>query len=655
MDATTQAMTLLLVEDSRADARLIEILLADTSTNIKIKHVSSMRAAVRAIVDDTYDITLLDLGLPDGFGLDNVVRIHTFAPTLPIIVMTGLDDAQTAEGARKHGASGYLVKGSVTTGAELLQHIQQALVQARATNNTLENEQERRGGIETDLGGEIISWGRDACAITGYSTEEMLGQRISKLIPESRQDEIALIDGRIRRGESLREFETLRLHRSGETREVSLYVSPRHNAQGDVIGTRTSIRDITELKRNRADALQLSAIVASTDDAIIATTLDGIVTHWNPGAQSTLGYSSDDMLGRAFFQIMPAQFVRRANTMLDAVRRGKTVPRVDAQLLHKQGHPIDVSISLSPIRDSNGGLLGAAILAADITDRKQAQLALEAANAEQAAANKELRETLAQLRKAQDQLVQAEKFASLGGLVAGVAHEINTPVGVGVTAASHLRRKLEEMQDTLASGSLKRSQLDEFVSQADQATHIILANLERAAKLIQSFKQVAVDQSSSEYRKFNLHQYLHEVLLSLRPKLKPTGVQVDVTCDPALTLNSLPGAYSQIVTNLVVNSLIHAYDTGDTGSIKITAQTTGQNLRLNYSDDGRGMTPEIKAQVFDPFFTTRRGQGGSGLGMNVVYNLITQKLGGTLELHSSPGRGMQLEMTLPLHRPKQPA
>ena len=647
MNTATANLNILLVEDSLADARLIQILLEEAQAPVSIEHVESMQAAVRAIADRRFDITLLDLGLPDGFGLDNIIRINTLAPELPIMIMTGLDDSQTAEAARNLGAKGYLVKGSIEDGAELLKHLQ------AATAGTADEQQAEASvvavssGIETDLSGIITAWNEEASQITGFSKEEILGHSISDLIPANRQDEIALIGGRIQRGQSLREFETVRLHRDGSEREVNLTVLPLTNAEGAIVGTRTLIRDITELKRDRADAMQLAAIVASTDDAIISTTLDGIITHWNPGAQANLGYSSAEMLGAALIDIVPDAFKDRAEAMILAARRGRTVPRFDGQLVHKLGHLVDFSISLSPIRDHAGGLMGAAILAGDITERKRAEAALEQEIDEHEAANKTLRETVTRLREAQDQLVQAEKLASLGGLVAGVAHEINTPVGVGVTAASHLRRKLEELREAMTAGSLKRSQLDDFVTHADQATRIILTNSKRASELIQSFKQVAVDQSSSEKRRFHLKQYLNEILLSLRPKLKPTGIDVQIECDEELVIESLPGAYSQIFTNLVINSLTHAYGPGDQGIIRIVATLEGKELKIEYVDDGLGMTPEVKAHVFDPFFTTKRGQGGSGLGMHILYNLITQKLGGSLQLSSSPGEGMSLNIVLP--------
>jgi signal transduction histidine kinase len=285
----------------------------------------------------------------------------------------------------------------------------------------------------------------------------------------------------------------------------------------------------------------------------------------------------------------------------------------------------------------------------DSRDRalEQARAELEARVDETARANSELQRTLERLRQTQEQLVQTEKMASLGGLVAGIAHEINTPIGIGVTAASTLRAKTDALNREYEANSLTHSGLKRYVDLANQSTDIILSNLNRASELIQSFKQVAVDQSSSERRRFAVKPYLSEILLSLRPKLKKTRLRVEVHCDDRLEINSYPGALAQILTNLVMNSVIHAYDPDQSGTLSISVEPLGDRIRLRYSDDGKGMPPEHVGRVFDPFFTTKRGAGGSGLGMHIVFNLVTQQLGGTVTLHSELGKGTTVEIVMP--------
>jgi signal transduction histidine kinase len=232
--------------------------------------------------------------------------------------------------------------------------------------------------------------------------------------------------------------------------------------------------------------------------------------------------------------------------------------------------------------------------------------------------------------------------------VAGIAHEINTPIGIGVTAASLLLEKTTAFSQQFENGTMKRSELGNFLDLAQQSAQMTFTNLNRAAELIQSFKRVAVDQSSESRRVFNLAAYLDEVLLQLSPKLQATSHRVEVKGDRALTLNSYPGAFSQIVTNLVLNSLLHAYEPGDSGHIFLSFAQTQNALCFEYADDGCGIPPEHLSKIFEPFFTTKRGQGGSGLGLHIVYNLVTQKLGGTIQCQSQLGRGTKFAIELPL-------
>lgn len=268
--------------------------------------------------------------------------------------------------------------------------------------------------------------------------------------------------------------------------------------------------------------------------------------------------------------------------------------------------------------------------------------------ADLAVANRDLQEALEGLRRTQSQLVQSEKMAALGGLVAGVAHEINTPVGVGVTAASLLDQKTRDIQALFRGGAMKRSDLNDYLEVAGEATGMVLGNLQRASDLIRSFKRVAVDQSSEESRTFKVKEYIQEILLSLRPNLKKTRHTVEVNCAEDLEITSFPGAFSQILTNFVMNSLTHAFAEGDQGRMTIAVSADRGVLTLAYADNGKGMEPESLAKVFEPFFTTSRSKGGTGLGMSIVYNIVTQTLGGTIYCASAPGQGTAFTITMPL-------
>jgi signal transduction histidine kinase/ligand-binding sensor domain-containing protein len=261
--------------------------------------------------------------------------------------------------------------------------------------------------------------------------------------------------------------------------------------------------------------------------------------------------------------------------------------------------------------------------------------------------NKELNRTLDQLKQTQRQLVASEKMASLGNLVAGVAHEINTPLGIGVTAASHLRSESERLLRNLEANRLSKSDLQEFAGVAVESSDLVLKNLDRASKLVRSFKLVAVDQSSEERRLVPMRAYIEEVVFTLKPRLKRTQHQLRVTGSPDIVLQTYPGSVSQIFLNLITNSLTHAFGDHEEGTIEIEITETPAAVVIYYSDSGVGMEESVRDRVFEPFFTTKRGQGGSGLGMHIVYNVVTQLMRGEISCESTPGKGVRFTITLP--------
>jgi len=254
---------------------------------------------------------------------------------------------------------------------------------------------------------------------------------------------------------------------------------------------------------------------------------------------------------------------------------------------------------------------------------------------------------LRELQETQSQLVESEKMASLGSLVAGISHEINTPLGVAKTSASHVEDELTKMMGEFTAGTLTKNHMKHFIDQFEDGLHLLTANLNRASELMTSFKQVSADQSHDEIRAFNLKEYLDETLYTLKPNLKRYHVAVTLDCNDDLFIESFPGAFSQIITNLIMNSLLHAYSQEDQGNIQITIVDEVEQYSLIYRDDGCGMPEEVRRKIFDPFFTTKRGSGGTGLGMHIIYNLVTIKLQGSIEVQSKLGHGTTFSMTLP--------
>ncbi|RDH81558.1 MAG: hypothetical protein DIZ80_15900 [endosymbiont of Galathealinum brachiosum] len=264
--------------------------------------------------------------------------------------------------------------------------------------------------------------------------------------------------------------------------------------------------------------------------------------------------------------------------------------------------------------------------------------------------NRNLVDSIENLNNTRDQLVQNEKMASLGELVAGVAHEINTPVGIGVTAASHLQDSVHVFSKKFENGKITKTEFSDFLHDANEGSNILLRNLERAAKLIRSFKQIAVDQTSEDRRCFNIKETIEETLLSLHPKIKVTKIKTHLECPDDLEIDSFPGSYSQVMSNLITNSLIHGFNNGDEGNINITILKIDNHIQITYCDDGFGISDENRKKAFDPFFTTRRGRGGSGLGLHLVYNIITQQLKGEISI-SNIKTGLCFDIKLPVISP----
>jgi len=268
-------------------------------------------------------------------------------------------------------------------------------------------------------------------------------------------------------------------------------------------------------------------------------------------------------------------------------------------------------------------------------------------------ASSQLRQTLERLRRAQQELVNSEKLASLGSLVAGVAHELNTPLGNGVLLASSLQDQVREFSGHLQAGTIQRRTMSEFCSQATDTCNLLEQSLERSVEIVGHFKQVAVDQSSDRRRSFYLDAAIEDICGTLQPQFRATPHRLIVTVEPELTLEGYPGTLGQILNNLVLNALQHGLESHPGGEVRVEAGAMpGQRIRLTVSDNGKGIPIQDRSQIFDPFFTTRLGAGGSGLGLYIVHNLVTGVLGGTLTVDSSP-RGTAFQLVFPAKAPQR--
>lgn len=333
------------------------------------------------------------------------------------------------------------------------------------------------------------------------------------------------------------------------------------------------------------------------------------------GPEDVMGKTRRDLVARSSMGDNPDQWTEHFAD-LDAHR-----PFRDFQYLMrgKGGCEVFIRVNGTPHYDENGDFIGYRGTGANVTE----------------------------IVAAEGELIRSEKLAALGRLVAGIAHEINTPVGTCLTASTLLAEQTNELRNRYEADDLAEEDLESFLENAKEINQSLINNLHRAAALVRSFKQVAVDQSSEQRRQFQLCGYIDEILLSLQPRLKRTNHVVQVSCPDSIELDSYPGALSQVLTNLIINAMVHGFDGIDQGTISIICMCNDHRVQIIFSDDGQGIPPDILRKIFDPFFTTRRGRGGSGLGLHLVHNLVTSTLGGRIDVQSGLGVGTTFILLLP--------
>ena len=560
--------------------------------------------------------------------------------------------------------------------------------------------------VEEDM--TISLSNKEFSKLTGYTSEEINGKMKWTDFIADEDDLLRMKEyhrlRRINPGAVPSSYECKLKERHGGIRDIVISVVK----MPDTTQSLSALLDITKRKKAeealRQSEITYRTIFENTGTATIIVEADTTISLANSEFCYWSGYSKEDLEGKMSWLL----FVRGDSGEIALKhhherRAGKSLApgRYELSVYDRAGNPKNILLTVAMINE-NQSVIGMV----DITERLQAEeevrrlnadlelkvelrtqdltaanqelismnqelqalnSELEAANdalfreinerkkieEELAAANSELSNTISQLQAAQTSLIWAEKMASLGRLVAGVAHEINTPVGVGVTAATNLQQITNEFAQIFAQDQLTRQHLQDYLDDCQTALSIITPNLYRASQLIRSFKEVSVDQTSETRRKFVVKSYLDEILLSLHPKLKKTSHVISIDCDETLEIDSYPGAFAQILTNLIMNSLIHAYNPEDMGQLHIKVRKNQDSLQLDYSDDGKGIEPESLSKIFDPFFTTDREHGGTGLGLSIVYNIVTMQLSGTIECSSQPGQGTTFRISVPLSDHKE--
>lgn len=375
-------------------------------------------------------------------------------------------------------------------------------------------------------------------------------------------------------------------------------------------------------------------------------------TWFSAGAEGKLSTTPHQFIGKCRWEL-PLQFVSAEEIARHRAQLLEHLPfrAFEYALITVSGIPVWYSVSGNPVFSEQKQFLGYRGIGRNIDARKQAERALRESQASLAERNRELAQTLDALHHTQAELVHSAKLASLGALVAGVAHELNTPVGNALMAVTTLAEYQRDFERNLASG-ISRSALQTYMQTAHAASDLLERNLNRTAELIHNFKQVAVDQASEQRRSFDLAQVLREIIQAMDPMLRNASCVVLNQVPEGIGMDSFPGPLGQVLINLIDNSLKHAFEGRVQGRIRIRAQLiSASRLSLEFADDGVGIAEEHIARVFDPFFTTKLGQGGSGLGLNIVHNIVTRVLGGQIEVHSESGQGARFRLELPLLAP----
>jgi len=417
------------------------------------------------------------------------------------------------------------------------------------------------------------------------------------------------------------------------------------------------IYDITERKRAeealRTSEAFLEAVIEHSPHSMWVSDDRGVLIRMNQACRDMLHLADEDLVGK--YNIFEDSIVEQQGAMPLVKRvfeQGEKVwftIRYDSsqlRLLQSRGvTQVILEVTISPVLDAQKRVIHAIVQHINITERKRAEDELERHREH---LEELVTERTAELRQAMQQLVQAEKLAALGQLVAGMAHELNTPLGNARVVASSLGTEVRNFAAAVDAGALRRSQVATFLERSREGVELLERNAARAADLISNFKQVAVDQVSARRRRFDLRQTVEELLVTLQPQLKRTAHRIELDIPRELELDSYPGPLEQVLANLIGNSLAHGFAGIEAGLIRVrAAPLDGDRVQIDYTDDGVGIPEGILHRIFEPFFTTRLGQGGSGLGLYIVYNLVTGVLGGTIRGFSDAGKGVAFVLILP--------
>jgi PAS domain S-box-containing protein len=459
--------------------------------------------------------------------------------------------------------------------------------------------------ISKDLNGIIMSWNQAATRLFGYLPDEIIGRSILQLIPPELHHEEDEILRKLKAGERIEHYETVRIGKRGEKIAVSVTISPIKDETGRVIGGSKIARDISSRKKNDEIRFRLAAIVDSADDAIISKDLNGVVTSWNEGACRMFGYTADEMIGQSILRLIPEALQYEEEQILRTLRAGDRVDHYETTRRKKNGDPIEVSITISPIRDQDGQVIGASKIARDISDRKRIERLL----------------------------IQSEKIAATGRMAAAIAHEINNPLE-SVVNLIYLAR-----QNIASEGKAQT-----FLVTAEQ-------ELERVSHIARQTLGYYRDTGSAT--QVHLHDLIENVLTVYQGKLLSAGISVDTLFSDLQKIAVSRGEMLQVFSNIIANA-IDAMPQGGTLNISIrkVMSSASDGVQVVIRDSGTGIRNEDLERVFEPFFTTK-GDHGTGIGLWVAKQLVERR-NGQISIASSTQKGnsgTRITIFIPLAAP----
>jgi PAS domain S-box-containing protein len=443
-----------------------------------------------------------------------------------------------------------------------------------------------------DLNGIITSWNKSAERLFGYKAEEIIGKPVTLIIPPELHEDEPRILGKIRAGERIEHFETVRVHKNGQRIDVSLTVSPIRDEKGNIVGAAKIVRDITRQKKLEEAALRLAAIVESSDDAIASKDLNGVVTSWNRSAEKLFGYKPEEIIGKHITMIIPPELHHDEDMILSKIRRGEKIDHFETIRLHKNGERIEVSLTISPVKDDDGNVIGAAKIVRNITETSKIERALQT----------------------------TEKLAAAGRMAATVAHEINNPLEA-VTNLVYLAKRDLSNNDRVAG------YLELASRELDRVAHITRQTL-------------GFYRDTSSPVRFNVAETLEDLLLLYEKRFESRRIELVKQYDKALEITALAGEIRQAFSNLITNA-IDAMPDGGKLMLKISKarEWRGSGLsgiRVTILDTGSGIEPKHRRNIFQPFFTTKTDVG-TGLGLWITRGIV-EKHRGTIQMKSRTGQ-----------------